>query len=122
MWKKQNKQQTGNSPKELKTERDVIPNAGQLTGSLVFDEEQLETLLESVLIHIELYLHPKRGMERDGQRQWERAGDNEGGQEKKKRKRGGKCLHEALQVIEEIKHFFYGVKGQKRENKWRAGR
>lgn len=36
----------------------------QLTGSLVFDEEQLEALLESVLIHIELYLHPKRRTER----------------------------------------------------------
>lgn len=31
---------------------------------MVFDEKQLEALLESVLIHIELYLHPKRRMKR----------------------------------------------------------
>lgn len=36
----------------------------QLTWSLVFDEEQLKALLESVLIHIELHLHPERGTER----------------------------------------------------------
>lgn len=41
----------------------------QLTGSLVFDEEQLEALLESVLIHIELYLHPKRRTERWAERE-----------------------------------------------------
>ena len=35
----------------------------QLTWSLVFDEEQLKALLESVLIHIELHLHPERGTE-----------------------------------------------------------
>lgn len=45
-------------------QRKLDPKHRQLTGSLVFDEEQLEALLESVLIHIELYLHPKRGMER----------------------------------------------------------
>lgn len=39
-----------------------IPKKTQLTGSLVFDEEQFEALLESVLIHIELHLHPKRRM------------------------------------------------------------
>lgn len=31
-----------------------------LTWSLVFDEEKLQTLLESVLIHVKLYLHPDR--------------------------------------------------------------
>lgn len=46
------------------TERRRDPKQRQLTGSLVFDEEQLEALLESVFIHIELYLHPKRGTER----------------------------------------------------------
>lgn len=51
----------------------AAPRSGrELTGSLVFDEEQLQTLLESVFIHIELYLHSKRNddvwleMERKG--------------------------------------------------------
>ena len=35
-----------------------------LTWSLVFDEEKLQTLLEGVLVHIKLYLHPN-GEERD---------------------------------------------------------
>lgn len=39
----------------------AAPRPGrELTGSLVFDEEQLQTFLESVFIHIELYLHSKR--------------------------------------------------------------
>lgn len=40
---------------EIDTDRVI-----QLTGSLVFDEEKLEALLESVFIHIEFYLHPKK--------------------------------------------------------------
>lgn len=40
----------------------------QLTGSLVFDEEKLEALLESVFIHIEFYLHPMRKIERQRDR------------------------------------------------------
>jgi len=54
----------------------AAPRSGrELTGSLVFDEEQLQTFLESVFIHIELYLHSKRNddvwleMERKGEGQ-----------------------------------------------------
>lgn len=45
-----------------------------LTGSLVFDEEQLEALLERVLVHVELHLHPEEEEEgrRGGQRQRDR--------------------------------------------------
>lgn len=50
-------------------QRKCDPKQRQLTGSLVFDEEQLEALLESVLIHKEFYLHPKRRTERNRQRQ-----------------------------------------------------
>lgn len=53
-WFKKRRQQTRNSLNQGK--RDP-----ELTGSLVFDEEQLEALLKSVLVHIKLHLHPKRG-------------------------------------------------------------
>ena len=55
------------------------PKQRQLTGSLVFDEEQLEALLESVLIHIELYLHPMRWMERWAETERERERERERG-------------------------------------------
>lgn len=54
---KKRRQQTRNSLNQGKRD----PEHGQLTGSLVFDEEQLEALLKSVLVHIKLHLHPKRG-------------------------------------------------------------
>lgn len=41
-------------------EKPQLGSGQELTGSLVFDEEQLQTFLESVFIHIELYLHSKR--------------------------------------------------------------
>lgn len=56
-WFKKRRQQTRNSLNQGKRD----PEHGQLTGSLVFDEEQLEALLKSVLVHIKLHLHPKRG-------------------------------------------------------------
>lgn len=59
------------------------PKQRQLTGSLVFDEEQLEALLESVLIHIELYLHPMRWMERWAETEREREGDKDSARAKK---------------------------------------
>lgn len=42
---------------------DKTPLWPSLTGSLVFDEEQLESLLERVLVDIELHLDPRVGME-----------------------------------------------------------
>lgn len=36
----------------------LCPQQNPLTGSLVFDEEQLKPLLESVLIDVELHLDP----------------------------------------------------------------
>lgn len=41
----------------------------RLTGSLVFDEEQLEPLFEGVLIDIELHLDPEKGEEAGAWRQ-----------------------------------------------------
>lgn len=87
----------------------VIPNCEsetlKLTGSLVFDEEELEALLESVLVHVELHLHPGRRMERWAVNK-RGDGDNEGAGEK----RGVKM--ESLQVTEDRKHFFYRVKSR----------
>lgn len=44
----------------------VTPKQRRLTGSLVFDEEQLEALLERVLVHVELHLHPEEEEEEEG--------------------------------------------------------
>lgn len=90
-------------------ERD--PKHGQLTGSLVFDEEQLEALLESVFIHIEFYLHPKRGIERwaETEREIRRM------QEKKKKK-------STQEQKDKILLLWSQVKRQTRGNKWRAGK
>lgn len=73
---------------------------------MVFDEEQLEALLESVLIHIELYLHPKRGMER-----WAET----------KREREIRNVQEVLQVTEEMKYLFYGVMSRDRREERSGG-
>lgn len=54
-------------------QKKVPPKLRQLTGSLVFDEEQLEALLERVLVHVELHLHPEEEEgRRGGQRQRDR--------------------------------------------------
>jgi len=49
---------------------------GALTRSLVFDEEELQPLLEGVFIHVELDLHPA-GKAPRGARQWGRRLDPE---------------------------------------------
>lgn len=84
-----------NAKKERKTERKenhhainfrhtknkVTPERRRLTGSLVFDEEQLEALLERVLVHVELHLHPED--EGGGAERWtetERQVDRETGE------------------------------------------
>lgn len=90
------------------------PKQRQLTGSLVFDEEQLKALLESVLIHIKLDLHPKRGMER-----W---AETEREIKIRSKRKTRKSTEVALQVTEEMKYFFCGVKSRDKREKWRAWR
>lgn len=69
---------------------------------MVFDEEELEALLESVFIHIEFYLHPTGKIER----QRDRHIMYKGVQEEKEKSAVGK-YREAFILIR-----------QKRGNKW----
>lgn len=70
---------------------------------MVFDEEELEALLESVLVHIELYLHPERSMERWAVSKTELSITRRG------------VDKEMLQVADGWRHLFYCKKKQEQK-------
>lgn len=87
----------------------------ELTGSLVFDEKQLEALLESVLIHIELYLHPKRRMKR-----WAETGrDKEGAGKEKRGDAGGRCRRTRRHFKQSSRRTEKSTQVVGREQRWR---
>lgn len=82
---------------------------------MVFDEEQLEALLEGVLVDVELHLHPgRRDGEVDGDRERETGGDKGAASVKQQ----GDTAGEVRVRCQALFHW----SSQEAGNKWRAGR